>query len=465
MPPPFFTQTKSARPHRTHEVTKAFPTLCSSEYYTKHTTARAFARRLCVLGMSYPPPPGLKQPQTSSPSSTPPVHASLPPRPPPAAGPPPSFKSVNSTAPVFSSAPGTRGYNGTSINGGPKPSNGIGSFTGFQPRSVSANSQPFRTHSPVVSAAPAPPTGYSNSTPQPAYPNPAYQAQPSYQQPPTPTYYQQPAYEESLVEPTPPQIRNPFPLPGQDGGRSGGRGQELDPEMEAQIAQWQSAYVAKDGDNSRGVTRTFGKFGIGGEGGSSATSANTAPLGVRPDAAGPSMSTSAMSSAVNGDTGVAAVVTGADGKQKTVVRSGGGQTWQDPSLLEWDPAHFRLFVGNLAGEVTDESLLKAFSKYPSCHKARVVRDKRTTKSKGYGFVSFVDGEEYFQAARDMQGKYIGSHPVLLRKSTTEIRPTVHQDKRKGGKHGKGGGGKGLSGTGAGVQKKQSKTKGGLKVLG
>lgn len=235
--------------------------------------------------------------------------------------------------------------------------------------------------------------------------------------------------------------------------------------MEAQIAQWQSAYAGKDADGSRTAVRSFNRFATGGEGGASSTGANTAPLGVRQDVAGASMSNSAMSSAANADTGVAAVVTGADGKQKTVVRSGGGQTWQDPSLLEWDPAHFRLFVGNLAGEVTDESLLKAFSKYPSVQKARVVRDKRTTKSKGYGFVSFVDGEEYFQSARDMQGKYIGSHPVLLRKSTTEIRPTVPQDKRKSGKGGKGGGGGGKGGTGAGVQKKQSKTKGGLKVLG
>jgi RNA recognition motif-containing protein len=159
-----------------------------------------------------------------------------------------------------------------------------------------------------------------------------------------------------------------------------------------------------------------------------------------------------------------------DGKQKTVVRSGGGQTWADPTLLEWDPAHFRLFVGNLAGEVTDDSLLKAFSRYPSVQKARVVRDKRSTKSKGYGFVSFSDGEEYFQAAREMQGKYIGSHPVLLRRSTTEIRPVVPSDK-KGGKHGKGGKGGGNSSAlgaklGAGVQKKKhSKTKGGLHVLG
>lgn len=325
---------------------------------------------------------------------------------------------------------------------------------------MSANSQPFRTQSPVVSAAPAPPTIFA--APQTTYSGASFQTQASYQQP-----FQQAYGQESFPEPTPPQIRNPFPLPGQGGPAGGqglGRGQEvIDPEMEAQIAQWQSAYAGKDANSSGGAGRTLSRFSMTGEGSVSSTGANTAPLGVRPDAMGTSLSNSAIASATNADTGVAAVVTGADGKQKTVVRSGGGQTWQDPSLLEWDPAHFRLFVGNLAGEVTDESLLKAFAKYPSVQKARVVRDKRTTKSKGYGFVSFTDGEEYFQAARDMQGKYIGSHPVLLRKSTTEIRPTVPQDKRKG-KGGKGGGGsKGIGG--GGIQKKSGKTKGGLKVLG
>ena len=408
--------------------------------------------------MSYPPPPGLNSSQPSaSLSATTPAHASLPRRPPPPAGAPPPFKSATSAAPTFSSAPGTSGYNASSSNGAQSKPAGFGGFTGFQPRSVATNSQPFRTHSPVVTAAPAPPAGFS--APQPAYNSNAYQAQPSYAAPAVPSYTQKPTFQEGYHDPTPPQIRNPFPLPGQAGSGSG-RGQEVDPEMEAQIAQWQSAYMGKD-DPSKSSTRTFSKYG---DGGPSSSGANSAPLGARPEVQGASMTSSALNSAANADSGVAAVVTGADGKQKTVVRSGGGQTWQDPSLLEWDPAHFRLFVGNLAGEVTDESLLKAFAKYPSVQKARVVRDKRTTKSKGYGFVSFVDGEEYFQAARDMQGKYIGSHPVLLRKSTTEIKATVPSDKKRG-KGGKGSGGGGLGVRDGGVQKKQSKTKGGLKVLG
>ncbi|KAF2687947.1 RNA-binding domain-containing protein, partial [Lentithecium fluviatile CBS 122367] len=122
-------------------------------------------------------------------------------------------------------------------------------------------------------------------------------------------------------------------------------------------------------------------------------------------------------------------------KQKTVVREGGGKTWEDPSLLEWNPLHPRLFIGNLAGEVTDDSLLKAFSKYPSVSKAHVVRDKRSTKSKSYGFVSFSDTDDYFRAAKEMQGKYIGSHPVLIKRATSEVKPVTKRDD-KHGKHGK-----------------------------
>jgi len=187
------------------------------------------------------------------------------------------------------------------------------------------------------------------------------------------------------------------------------------------------------------------------------------------------MSTQAVANAAHNNTGVATVVSDSKTNQKTVVRSGGGTQWTDSSLLEWDPAHFRLFVGNLAGEVTDDVLHKAFSKWSSVQKARVIRDKRTNKSKGYGFVSFSDGDDFFQAARDMQGKYIGSHPVLLRRSTTEIKAVTPRDPRghgkgknkgKGGAGGSGGGGGGHKDrTGAGVEKAGGKTKGGLRVLG
>jgi hypothetical protein len=250
--------------------------------------------------------------------------------------------------------------------------------------------------------------------------------------------------------------------------------------MEAQILQWQSAYVSRDDTKtlSSGPQRRDG-----------ATGANTAPLGntSRFEPASPAVSqpsTSTITTASNPSTTSAAISTSSsfDPSTATVHRSGGGTSWSDSTLLEWDPAHFRLFVGNLAGEVTDESLLKAFSKYPSVQKARVVRDKRTTKSRGYGFVSFSDGDDYFAAGRDMQGKYIGSHPVLLKRSNIEVRasPMAAAGAHKYGKHGKkvgkggaggGGGAGGDAGHGhgkvehGGINKKQPKTKGGLRVLG
>lgn len=351
--------------------------------------------------MSYPPPPGLPPKSTSSP------HPSLPARPPP------------------SSSNVKQAYNA----GRGAPAASFGTYGGFAPRQV--------------------------APPQPVYNN--------YQQPSFPPQQPYNGYGQPQPEATygaAPQIRNPFAPPSQTAGA--GRAYEEDPEMAAQIAQWQSAYAGKDTQTSStgGYTGAVRKFPNSGEGVGAATSANAAPLG-RVEA--PSMSSAAMTSAAHNDTGVATVVSDAKTNTKTVVRSGGGTTWTDSSLLEWDPAHFRLFVGNLAGEVTDESLHKAFARWPSLQKARVIRDKRSTKSKGYGFVSFSDGDDFFQAAREMQGKYIGSHPVLLRRSTTEIKAVTPKDNRNKNKN------KGKKDdkdkTGAGVQKAGSKTKGGLKILG
>ncbi|KAL6065373.1 RNA-binding protein 42-like isoform X1 [Balamuthia mandrillaris] len=99
-----------------------------------------------------------------------------------------------------------------------------------------------------------------------------------------------------------------------------------------------------------------------------------------------------------------------------VHRKAAGTTWEDPTLAEWPENDFRIFVGDLGNEVNDEMLKGAFSKYPSYLKSRVVRDKRTTKTKGYGFVSFSDPRDYIQALREMNGKYLGNRPMKLRKS-------------------------------------------------
>lgn len=84
------------------------------------------------------------------------------------------------------------------------------------------------------------------------------------------------------------------------------------------------------------------------------------------------------------------------GKRVTVLRKGGGKVWEDQTLLEWDPSKsepqensaftfivfiewFRLFVGDLSNDVSDDVLSNAFNKYPSFTKARVIRDRLSQK--------------------------------------------------------------------------------------
>ncbi|EAW06569.1 RNP domain protein [Aspergillus clavatus NRRL 1] len=379
--------------------------------------------------MSFPPPPGPRQ-----------TPSSLPPRPPaPASSGAASYQPAYSAAPTYAAPATSTGYGG----GGPRT--GYNAITAFQPRSV-ASSQPYRNSSPAVSTPPAAAAGYS--APATAnygnYYSQSQQTQQAYQS--GPSYYGAAQYSDNTYGPTVPHIQNPFSAPG-GSGKNGRQDSGLDPDTEAQIAQWQSAYANKEDVSAsvRGPGRRDGAMGIPGGNVGTNTPINATATGANTPTPAPGP---------------------AEPPTKTVARSGGGQTWSDSTLLEWDPAHFRLFVGNLAGEVTDDSLLKAFARYESVQKARVIRDKRTQKSKGYGFVSFSNGDDYFAAAREMQGKYIGSHPILLRRATTEVRPVSNN---KGGK--KGGGNKGGLGGGAGGKvkhdgvKKPGKTKGGLRILG
>ncbi|EYE95106.1 RNP domain protein [Aspergillus ruber CBS 135680] len=363
--------------------------------------------------MSFPPPPGLKQ-----------TPSSLPPRPPaPTTTVSSGFKPAYAAPPSYSSPGTTGGY------GGNAPGPGHNAFS-FQPRAVAASQPSYQAPPTTTSGYQAPATSnYGNY----------YQQQPqTYQS--GPSYYGQAQYNDATYGSYPDQA-NAY-------GKNYGRNDSgVDAETEAQIAQWQSAYV-----NSQEMSTAVPSKGP-------APRAAQGPGAYTPSTSAPASNTP----------------TPAPGRlqqdSKTVVRSGGGQTWTDSTLLEWDPAHFRLFVGNLAGEVTDDSLFKAFSQFSSVQKARVIRDKRTQKSKGFGFVSFSDGDDYFRAAREMQGKYIGSHPILLRRAMTEVRP-VSGNAIKGGKKNHGGAGAGGSGgrPGSGKVKhdgvkKPGKTKGGLKILG
>ncbi|KAJ2643972.1 RNA-binding protein 42 [Coemansia sp. RSA 1694] len=125
---------------------------------------------------------------------------------------------------------------------------------------------------------------------------------------------------------------------------------------------------------------------------------------------------------------------GKHAKKRRIVRMAGGQVWEDSTLDEWPADDYRLFVGDLGPEVTTELLEQVFGKFRTMQRALVVVDKKTGKSRGYGFLSFGDPDEFLAAWKQFNGKYVGSRPISLRKSSwkdrnVDIRKAKRQDSR------------------------------------
>ena len=92
---------------------------------------------------------------------------------------------------------------------------------------------------------------------------------------------------------------------------------------------------------------------------------------------------------------------------------------------------YRIFVGDLGNDTTDEDLKEAFGKYPSFAKCKVIRNKRTLRSKGFGFVSFLDPNDFLKALKEMNGKYIKNRPCKLRKGNWGKRSLDERQKKEG----------------------------------
>ncbi|KAL5567142.1 hypothetical protein UlMin_030306 [Ulmus minor] len=81
------------------------------------------------------------------------------------------------------------------------------------------------------------------------------------------------------------------------------------------------------------------------------------------------------------------------------------------------PEH-SIFVGDLAPDVTDYLLQETFrAQYPSVRGAKVVTDPNTGRSKGYGFVKFVDETERNRAMSEMNGVYCTTRPMRISAAT------------------------------------------------
>ncbi len=104
----------------------------------------------------------------------------------------------------------------------------------------------------------------------------------------------------------------------------------------------------------------------------------------------------------------------------------------------------KLYVGNLPYTVRDEDLQQSFSAYGSVNSAKVMMERDTGRSKGFGFVEMGSDAEAQAAVEGMNGQSLGGRSLVV----NEARPMEARPPRTGGFGGPRGGG-GFGGGGAG----------------
>ena len=106
----------------------------------------------------------------------------------------------------------------------------------------------------------------------------------------------------------------------------------------------------------------------------------------------------------------------------------------------------KLYVGNLPYSFRDEDMQQAFSQFGNVSSAKVMMERDTGRSKGFGFVEMGSDAEAQAAIKGMNGQNMGGRGLVV----NEARPMEARPPRSGGGgYGGGGSGGGYGGGGGG----------------
>ena len=93
-----------------------------------------------------------------------------------------------------------------------------------------------------------------------------------------------------------------------------------------------------------------------------------------------------------------------------------------------------LYVGNLAYSTTEADLNDLFSTYGQVESAKIITDRYSGQSKGFGFVEMTNRGEGEQAIAELNGKEVGGRQIKV----NEAKPRT-DNRDRGGFGGRGGG--------------------------
>jgi RNA recognition motif-containing protein len=102
----------------------------------------------------------------------------------------------------------------------------------------------------------------------------------------------------------------------------------------------------------------------------------------------------------------------------------------------------KLFVGGLSWGTDDQGLRSAFERFGNVDEAKVITDRETGRSRGFGFVTFGSDDDAMKAMQEMDGTQLDGRSIKVNEA--QERPP-----RSGGGGGGGGGRGGYGGGGGG----------------
>jgi len=95
----------------------------------------------------------------------------------------------------------------------------------------------------------------------------------------------------------------------------------------------------------------------------------------------------------------------------------------------------KIFVGNLASDVTADELRQQFSAFGAVESADIITDRQSGRSKGFGFIEMKSKDEAEAAIAGLKGKILKERTLDI----SEVNPRPNN--RSGGSYNKKGGGR------------------------
>jgi cold-inducible RNA-binding protein len=82
----------------------------------------------------------------------------------------------------------------------------------------------------------------------------------------------------------------------------------------------------------------------------------------------------------------------------------------------------KLFVGGLSWGTTDDRLKEAFARFGDVTEAKIITDRETGRSRGFGFVTYADPAAAELAIKEMDSKELDGRTIRVNEAQTQTRP-------------------------------------------